>query len=198
MRRGHPPRRRRGLAAASHSGTAAHVALVRGCWPRPASLRLGARLPAGGPVRPGRSRRSSSGAAAPRERVYMNCSGKHAAMLLAVRARNGWPLEDYLDPAHPLQQRVLDVIDASRASDRPPPGSTAAAHPCTPITLNALARGIQSRPPRVIAVRPLPRGGRAHRGGSSIRGRSTAPASPTPSPWNASACSRRSAPRASW
>ena len=34
--------------------------------------------------------------------VYFNCSGKHAAML-ATSVRNGWPIETYLDPAHPVQ-----------------------------------------------------------------------------------------------
>jgi L-asparaginase II len=33
------------------------------------------------------------------ERIRMNCSGKHAAMLLACRA-SGWDTETYLDPAH--------------------------------------------------------------------------------------------------
>jgi L-asparaginase II len=38
----------------------------------------------------------------------MNCSGKHAAML-ATCVHNDWPVHDYLDPAHPLQQRIRDT-----------------------------------------------------------------------------------------
>jgi L-asparaginase II len=38
-----------------------------------------------------------------------NCSGKHAAMLAACRA-HGWPLHPYRDPAHPLQQRIAELI----------------------------------------------------------------------------------------
>ena len=34
----------------------------------------------------------------------MNCSGKHAAMLVACVARS-WSTHDYLDPDHPLQRR---------------------------------------------------------------------------------------------
>jgi L-asparaginase II len=34
--------------------------------------------------------------------IAMNCSGKHAAMLLTC-VRNGWPLETYRDATHPLQ-----------------------------------------------------------------------------------------------
>jgi L-asparaginase len=38
-----------------------------------------------------------------------NCSGKHAGMLLACRARN-WPLEDYTSARHPLQQYTAQVL----------------------------------------------------------------------------------------
>lgn len=41
--------------------------------------------------------------------IHNNCSGKHAAML-AVCARRGWSLEDYLDPTHPLQQEILGLV----------------------------------------------------------------------------------------
>lgn len=40
-------------------------------------------------------------------RLAMNCSGKHAAMLLTCLA-NGWPLETYLEPDHPLQAAILE------------------------------------------------------------------------------------------
>jgi L-asparaginase II len=39
------------------------------------------------------------------ERLAMNCSGKHAAMLSACVAA-GWPTEGYLDRNHPLQQSI--------------------------------------------------------------------------------------------
>ena len=38
-----------------------------------------------------------------------NCSGKHAGMLAACRA-NGWRLHPYRDPAHPLQQRIAELV----------------------------------------------------------------------------------------
>jgi L-asparaginase II len=40
-----------------------------------------------------------------------NCSGKHAGMLAACRA-HGWPLHPYRDPAHPLQQRIAQLMGA--------------------------------------------------------------------------------------
>ena len=41
--------------------------------------------------------------------LAQNCSGKHAAML-ATCVRAGWPAQGYLDPEHPLQQRVRSVL----------------------------------------------------------------------------------------
>ncbi|WP_326635375.1 asparaginase [Streptosporangium sp. NBC_01755] len=45
-----------------------------------------------------------------RARVYMNCSGKHAAML-ATCVVNGWPLETYLDQTHPLQRGIRATVE---------------------------------------------------------------------------------------
>ncbi|MBC9727788.1 asparaginase [Streptomyces sp. TRM68367] len=43
-------------------------------------------------------------------RLAQNCSGKHAAMLYAC-VLNGWSLDDYLDPAHPLQQAIAEIVE---------------------------------------------------------------------------------------
>jgi L-asparaginase II len=43
--------------------------------------------------------------------VFNNCSGKHAGMLAAARALDA-PLETYLDPAHPVQERIRGVVEA--------------------------------------------------------------------------------------
>jgi L-asparaginase II len=45
----------------------------------------------------------------PEGKLGHNCSGKHAGMLAACVA-NGWPLHPYSDPAHPLQQRIADLV----------------------------------------------------------------------------------------
>lgn len=45
-----------------------------------------------------------------RSSLAMNCSGKHAAMLLTC-VRNGWPLQSYLDPNHPLQRVIRDTVE---------------------------------------------------------------------------------------
>ncbi|MEG3628323.1 asparaginase [Streptomyces poriticola] len=43
-------------------------------------------------------------------RPAQNCSGKHAAMLYTC-ALNGWPLDTYLDPGHPLQRTVAETVE---------------------------------------------------------------------------------------
>ncbi|MFD5110591.1 asparaginase [Streptomyces cinereoruber] len=43
-------------------------------------------------------------------RLAQNCSGKHVAMLYTC-ALNGWSLDDYLDPGHPLQQAIAEIVE---------------------------------------------------------------------------------------
>jgi L-asparaginase II len=44
-------------------------------------------------------------------RLAMNCSGKHAGML-ATCVVNGWPIDSYLDPTHPLQLAIKAEVEA--------------------------------------------------------------------------------------
>ncbi|MFI6559321.1 asparaginase [Streptomyces sp. NPDC050534] len=43
-------------------------------------------------------------------RLAQNCSGKHAAMLYTCKL-NGWSLDRYLDPQHPLQQAIAEIVE---------------------------------------------------------------------------------------
>jgi L-asparaginase II len=45
----------------------------------------------------------------PEGQLGHNCSGKHAGMLAACRA-HGWPRHPYRELAHPLQQRVAELV----------------------------------------------------------------------------------------
>ncbi len=50
-----------------------------------------------------------------RARIYNNCSGKHSGMLLYCSVKN-LPIEGYLDPGHPLQDRIItEVLKLSRS-----------------------------------------------------------------------------------
>jgi len=129
------------IAMASHSGTAAHVALVRGLLDREGLSASALGCP---PALPGdrtaREQLLRSGGSA--ERIFMTCSGKHAAMLLAC-VQNGWPVEGYLSPEHPLQKKILDVLE--RLTGERPAASAVdgCGAPVHAISLTGLARGVQ-------------------------------------------------------
>ncbi|GAA3389484.1 asparaginase [Cryptosporangium minutisporangium] len=97
------------LSAGSHTGEDAHVAVVREIL---ASAGLGEDALGCPPDRPENvpTRDRLIAAGSPPERIRMNCSGKHAAML-AASVRNGWDVAGYLDADHPVQQRVRAAIE---------------------------------------------------------------------------------------
>jgi L-asparaginase II len=74
-------------------------------------------------------------------RIRMNCSGKHAAMLRACVA-TGWPTEGYLDPAHPLQLHIRDVVERLTGEKVAHTSVDGCGAPVHAITLTGLARGI--------------------------------------------------------
>ena len=44
-------------------------------------------------------------------RLAMNCSGKHAGMIVTCHI-NGWPIDSYLSPEHPLQKLIAQEVEA--------------------------------------------------------------------------------------
>ncbi len=43
-------------------------------------------------------------------RLAMNCSGKHAGMIVTCHI-NGWPIDSYLAPDHPLQKAIANEVE---------------------------------------------------------------------------------------
>ena len=43
-------------------------------------------------------------------RLAMNCSGKHAGMIVTCHI-NGWPIDSYLSPEHPLQKAIAEEVE---------------------------------------------------------------------------------------
>ncbi|MEU7415346.1 asparaginase [Streptomyces antibioticus] len=97
------------LAAASHSGEDHHLDAARRVLALAGltedDLRNVPDLPYGAAERDAWIR-----AGRPASRLAQNCSGKHAAMLYTCKL-NGWSLHDYLDPAHPLQQAIAEIVE---------------------------------------------------------------------------------------
>lgn len=70
----------------------------------------------------------------------MNCSGKHAAML-ATCAANEWPVDNYLDAGHPLQQAVVEtILDLTGDIEETDLGIDGCGLPIVPVPLINLAR----------------------------------------------------------
>lgn len=89
------------LAAASHAGEPFHVDGVRKILAGAGLDESALRCPEDYP---------EDRAVAQKARILMNCSGKHAGML-ATCVVNGWPVETYLDPEHPLQRAILETVE---------------------------------------------------------------------------------------
>jgi L-asparaginase II len=84
------------------------------------------------------------------ERILMNCSGKHAGML-ATCVANGWPLDDYRDPKHPLQVAIAAAVTDLVGEPIAATGIDGCGAPVFGFSLTALARGFQrlvQAPPR--------------------------------------------------
>ena len=93
------------IGCASHGGSPEHVARVTEIL---AACGLGVADLACGAVAPRDPVAAGALPGAP-ERVHHNCSGKHA-LGLALCVVEGWPVEGYLDAAHPLQRAMADAV----------------------------------------------------------------------------------------
>jgi L-asparaginase II len=126
------------VAASSHSGEQPHVRRVRDLLTAnkipesvlvcPVSLPLGEEAAhavlraGGGPAR-----------------AYMNCSGKHTAMVLTCMA-NGWPVAGYASPGHPLQVAIRAAVEDLAGEPVSAVAVDGCGAPLLGLTLTGLAR----------------------------------------------------------
>jgi L-asparaginase II len=128
------------LATASHAGTRKHVQVVRSMLGRARIEDSALQCPADWPGdRAARDELVRDGLG--KSPLYMNCSGKHAAMLLAC-AQNGWDQATYLEPEHPLQLAVRDTVERFTGEKPAASGIDGCGAPVHAISLTGLARGI--------------------------------------------------------
>jgi L-asparaginase II len=126
------------LATASHFGEPRHVAVVIRLLERIGCTDADLTCPPAMPLDE-RSRALLLAAEEPPRRIYMNCSGKHAAML-ATCVHNGWPLADYYEHAHPLQQAVTATVVEVTGEPETELGIDGCGLPVVPVSLINLAR----------------------------------------------------------
>ncbi|MEU7045866.1 asparaginase [Streptomyces varsoviensis] len=130
------------LAAASHSGESFHLDLVRKMLAEYGLREDDLQTPPDLPLDPVEAQ-SYLAAGHVRDRVTMNCSGKHTAMLAACAA-NGWPLDTYLAPDHPLQRLVLQVVEEASGERVAHVGTDGCGAPLMSLTLTGLARAFRT------------------------------------------------------
>ena len=129
------------IATGSHTGSAGHVILVRQLLERAGLNSDALECPADWPTDK-KMRNELVLASLGADPVYMNCSGKHAAMLLAC-VQNDWPTQGYLDPGHPLQKRVLEIVERFTGEKVVATGIDGCGAPVHAMSLVSLARGIR-------------------------------------------------------
>jgi L-asparaginase II len=93
------------VTCGSHQGTAAHIKLVESILAGAGLDESALQCPLAWPGNPFARAEVSA-----ESRLAFNCSGKHAGFL-AASVTAGWPTENYLDPQHPLQVLVRQVIE---------------------------------------------------------------------------------------
>jgi L-asparaginase II len=126
------------LACASHTGSLDHMDVVEGMLKAAGAKEDQLQCPAAWPQDETartwltRSERGKS-------RLAFNCSGKHAAFLWAC-TENGWDTHSYLEPNHPLQQRIRTVIEEFSGEQIAHLGIDGCGAPVAAISLTGLAR----------------------------------------------------------
>ncbi len=130
------------LAAASHSGEDFHVAGVRKILSSAGLTEDDLQCPPDMPLDQQASKAMVRAGAGP-DRVHMNCSGKHAAMLATCVAA-GWPTASYTDPGHPLQQEIRATIGRLAAEPVTAIGVDGCGAPVMAISATGLARAFRA------------------------------------------------------
>lgn len=135
------------LACASHPGEEFHIEgarrILAGAGLTPDDLQCTPDLP-----RNEASLRALLVAGTEPAPLYMNCSGKHAAML-ATCVQNDWPTATYLDPTHPLQMVIRDTVEELAGEHVGATAVDGCGAPLFGISLTGLARAF-----RAIATAP--------------------------------------------
>jgi L-asparaginase II len=130
------------LASASHSGEDFHIDGVREILRSAGLSESDLQCPPDFPLDES-ARAEFLRAGGKPDRIHMNCSGKHAAML-ATCVIQGWPVSGYRDPSHPLQEKIKIEIRQMAAEAVAGIGVDGCGAPLMSISLAGLARAFSA------------------------------------------------------
>ena len=128
------------LGCSSHSGSEEHLSAVREILSMAKLDEIALQCMLDKPL--GDAERRAWGDK-PATRISMNCSGKHAAMLLTC-VTNGWPIENYLDSTHPLQVAIKAELEALAGETITLTSTDGCGAPLFLISVIGLARAIRA------------------------------------------------------
>lgn len=124
------------ICAGSHHGTGRHIALVEGMLAGVGLDEYSLQCP---PAWPGNL--AARAQALGESKAAFNCSGKHAGFIAASKAA-GWDVPTYLEPNHPLQVLIAEVLVEYSAEPILHSTVDGCGAPLHTITVEGLARAI--------------------------------------------------------
>ncbi len=124
------------MSSASHQGTSEHTAIVLSILADAGLSESDLMCPVAWPGNP-----NARAEAKTETRAAFNCSGKHAAFLAAC-VKNGWDTKTYLQPEHPLQKLIVEVIEEFSGEKIPLSTFDGCGAPLHLMSLQGLARAI--------------------------------------------------------
>ena len=144
------------LVCASHDGCPEHVALVRELLATGGLTEHHLANTATLPLNTGAAEDLVRLGVGPSP-ILHNCSGKHAGMVVTATT-NGWTVEGYCSPDHPLQVAILDHLGAV-AGPLVHVGVDGCGAPAAALALSALARAVRQL---AVSAHPTHRAMTAH------------------------------------
>jgi L-asparaginase II len=124
------------MSSASHQGTPEHIKIVQSILADAGLSEADLMCPVAWPGNAvARSKAESE------SKLAFNCSGKHAAFLAAC-VINGWDTKSYLDPSHPLQKLIVEVIEEFSGEKIPHSTFDGCGAPLHMMSLQGLAKAI--------------------------------------------------------
>lgn len=141
------------IAAASHHGMPVHVSHVSRMLAEVGLTENSLKCPRSWPTATSAHHDLvAQGHRQPR-RIWHNCSGKHASWLRACVA-NGWPIDSYLSPSHPLQGGIIRFVSELGGYDVEPVGVDGCGAPVLRTSTRVMAR-LFSRLATTPELRPI-------------------------------------------
>jgi L-asparaginase II len=124
------------MSSASHQGTAEHTDIVLSILADAGLTESDLMCPVAWP-----GNAAARAAATGETKAAFNCSGKHAGFL-ATCAVNGWDTKTYLQPEHPLQKLIVEVIEEFSEEKIPHSTFDGCGAPLHAMSLQGLARAV--------------------------------------------------------